>query len=473
MGAGKLQRAATLTDGRYGDEWWREGVVYQVYPAQLRRHATATASATCRASSTTSTTWSGRLGVDAIWLSPIYPVARAATSATTSATTRPSTRCFGTRGRLRPPRREAHRARHPGDPRPRHEPHQRRARLVPGEPGVARRARTPTGTCGATRPASTPTARRCRRTTGCRSSAARPGSGSRRGSSSTCTRSSSEQPELNWRNPAVEAAQCADGPRLARPRRRRLPPRRLQRVPQAPRAAVQPGASRATRRGTARSTSYDRDQPDFPELIARFRAIVDEEPGPDVGRRAVRGSDREQAARLVDRPPPRLRLGAPVDAPWSAQALPATCSTGGSAHLRRRPLADRSSSRTTTSRARRRAWPRRPASPTPTRSRGPPPHPARRCAARPFLYYGEEIGLRDVEVPVDEIIDPPARRASWTPEFPGGTATGAGRRCRGRGAGPRLHDRPAVAAARRRRRRPQRRRPRRPTPRPSSRHIDG
>ena len=28
----------------------------------------------------------------------------------------------------------------------------------------------------------------------------------------------------------------------------------------------------------------------------------------------------------------------------------------------------------------------------------------------PFLYYGEEIGLRDVEVPYDEIIDPPARR---------------------------------------------------------------
>ena len=28
----------------------------------------------------------------------------------------------------------------------------------------------------------------------------------------------------------------------------------------------------------------------------------------------------------------------------------------------------------------------------------------------PFLYYGEEIGARDVPVPWDEIIDPPARR---------------------------------------------------------------
>ena len=31
----------------------------------------------------------------------------------------------------------------------------------------------------------------------------------------------------------------------------------------------------------------------------------------------------------------------------------------------------------------------------------------------PFLYYGEEIGLRDVTVPTSEIVDPPARRASF------------------------------------------------------------
>jgi glycosidase len=31
-----------------------------------------------------------------------------------------------------------------------------------------------------------------------------------------------------------------------------------------------------------------------------------------------------------------------------------------------------------------------------------------------FLYYGEEIALPDVDVPVDEIVDPPARRASWS-----------------------------------------------------------
>jgi alpha-glucosidase len=35
----------------------------------------------------------------------------------------------------------------------------------------------------------------------------------------------------------------------------------------------------------------------------------------------------------------------------------------------------------------------------------------------PFLYYGEELGLVDVPVPDDEIIDPPARRALVDPDF--------------------------------------------------------
>jgi alpha-glucosidase len=35
----------------------------------------------------------------------------------------------------------------------------------------------------------------------------------------------------------------------------------------------------------------------------------------------------------------------------------------------------------------------------------------------PFMYYGEEIGMIDVVVPEDEIIDPPARRALVDPDF--------------------------------------------------------
>jgi alpha-glucosidase len=34
----------------------------------------------------------------------------------------------------------------------------------------------------------------------------------------------------------------------------------------------------------------------------------------------------------------------------------------------------------------------------------------------PFLYYGEEIGMVDVDIPYDEIVDPPALRAG--PDFP-------------------------------------------------------
>ena len=61
----------------------------------------------------------------------------------------------------------------------------------------------------------------------------------------------------------------------------------------------------------------------------------------------------------------------------------------------------------------------------------------------PFLYYGEEIGLRDVEVPFDEIIDPPARRRG------GGLGLVEPRRLPiadavDRGAGSRVHDGPAV-----------------------------
>ena len=52
------------------DDWWRGAVIYQIYPRSFRTR-TATASATCRASSSGSTT-SASLGVDAIWISPFF-----------------------------------------------------------------------------------------------------------------------------------------------------------------------------------------------------------------------------------------------------------------------------------------------------------------------------------------------------------------------------------------------------------------
>ena len=88
----------------------------------------------------------------------------------------------------------------------------------------------------------------------------------------------------------------------------------------------------------------------------------------------------------------------------------------------------------------------------------------------PFLYYGDEIGHEDVEVP--EALARPGRLRDGDPSA---TATAAGRPCRGAaspGAGFTRAGRRAVAADRRRGR-PQRRRPARgpglgaaPRPRP-------
>ena len=60
-----------------------------------------------------------------------------------------------------------------------------------------------------------------------------------------------------------------------------------------------PRSSAARPRGTRQDHLYDRDQPDLAELIGRFRAIVDEEPGPDVGRRAVRRRPRAGRGRAI------------------------------------------------------------------------------------------------------------------------------------------------------------------------------
>ena len=51
--------------------WWQRGVIYQIYPRSFQDR-TATASAICKGSSSGSiiSCW---LGIDAIWISPIYP----------------------------------------------------------------------------------------------------------------------------------------------------------------------------------------------------------------------------------------------------------------------------------------------------------------------------------------------------------------------------------------------------------------
>jgi alpha-glucosidase len=222
-----------------------------------------------------------------------------------------------------------------------------------------------------------------------------------------------EQPEPDWRVPAVEAAQLAmvrgwlergvDGFRLdtfnvflkhpdmlPNPRRR--------------------GRSAWTRQ----EHRYDIDQPDLPDLLARFRAVVDEHPGTMTVGELFVGTTEGAAALTTDR---HLVFDWELlGQPWSASAFRAA--------IRRRERAfgpDR--------------WP------TIVLSNHDQPRHASRLArsvpgrsldqdavakavacivlslrGTPFLYYGEELGMGDVEVPPDESIDAPAARVG--PDFP-------------------------------------------------------
>lgn len=223
-----------------------------------------------------------------------------------------------------------------------------------------------------------------------------------------------EQPELDWRVPAVEAAQWSmvrgwldrgvDGFRLdtfnvflkhpdmlANPRRR--------------------GRSAWARQ----IHRYDFDQPDLPALVERFRSIVDGYPGTmSVGELFV-GTTEGAAALTADR---HLVFDWELlTRPWDADAMRAA--------IRRRERAFGDD-----------AWPTivfsnhdqpRHASRLAdgVGARGPERDAIAKAAAvllltvrgTPFLYYGEELGMGDVEVPASESIDPPAARVeadfSW------------------------------------------------------------
>ena len=128
--------------------WWRRGVLYEIYPrsfqdsdgdgvgdlAGIRRRLD----------------YLLRLGVDAVWLSPIYP-SPMADFGYDIADYCDIDPLFGTLADFDRLLAEAHAARSEGDPRLRPEPHLRRS--IPGSAKAARRATAPsaTGTSGATR----------------------------------------------------------------------------------------------------------------------------------------------------------------------------------------------------------------------------------------------------------------------------------------------------------------------------------
>ncbi|HZC33806.1 MAG TPA: alpha-amylase family glycosyl hydrolase, partial [Candidatus Bathyarchaeia archaeon] len=222
-----------------------------------------------------------------------------------------------------------------------------------------------------------------------------------------------QQPELDWRHPAVEAAQFAmvrgwlergvDGFRLdtfnvfLKDREMRSNPRR-----------------RGRTAWTRQVHLHDFDQPELAALIGRFRAILDRKRGRmSVGELFV-GTTEGAAALTEER---HLVFDWElITRPWSAGAFRA-------AILRReRAFGDA-------------RWP------TIVLSNHDQPRHASRLAASigdgpgvqdaiakaaavmsltmrgtPFLYYGEELGSGDVAVPPDESIDEPARHV--TPDFP-------------------------------------------------------
>ena len=189
---------------------------------------------------------------------------------------------------------------------------------------------------------------------------------------------------------------------------------------------------------------YDRDQPDFPELIGRFRAILDEAPGRMSVGELFDGTVETAAGFATDR---HLVFDwALLGSPWAAVAIRAAIAEREAA-FGRRALADG-----------RAVEPRSVAPGHPAgglhRCRGERMPIARAAAVllltqrgTPFLYYGEELGLHDVDVPRDG-----ERRSARGLGRPGIRLVGSlaqphadavDRRSRRR-----VHQRPSVAAVR-------------------------
>ena len=221
-----------------------------------------------------------------------------------------------------------------------------------------------------------------------------------------------EQPELDWRAPGVEDAQFemvrgwlargVDGFRLDTFNVLLKHPD----MPSNPRRRGSSAWARQVHR-------YDIDQPDLPDLIARFRAIVDRAPGRmSVGELFV-GTTELAATLTTDR---HLVFD------WELSTRPFRADAFRAA-IRRRERAFGPE-----------RWP------TIVLSNHDQPRHASRLAASigaseaerdaiakatavieltmrgtPFLYYGEEIGMGDTIIPAGESVDPPASRVG--PEF--------------------------------------------------------
>ena len=164
------------------DPWWKSAVLYQIYPRSFQ-DSDGDGVGDLRGI-VARLPYLVELGVDALWLSPIFasPMADFGYDISDYTAIDP---LFGTHGRFRRAVARSACARPEGAPRFRAQSHLDRASLVQRKPRLARQRRNATGTSGATaRPAAG------RRTTGCRNSAARLGPSMRRPASIITTPSS-------------------------------------------------------------------------------------------------------------------------------------------------------------------------------------------------------------------------------------------------------------------------------------------
>ena len=215
-----------------------------------------------------------------------------------------------------------------------------------------------------------------------------------------------EQPELSWRTPGVEDAQFAmvrgwlergvDGFRLD-------VFNILLKDPELRSNPIQEGTSAWTRQ----VHRFDRNQPDFPALIGRFRAILDEREGRMSVGELFDGTVETAAGLAVDR---HLVFDWElIEATWNGPAVRAAIARREAAFGPDRwptvVLSNHDQPRHSTRLA--------------ASAAAPDAEAVARAAAvllltlrgTPFVYYGEEIGLGDVDVPAIESVDPPAARA--------------------------------------------------------------